>query len=107
LDACEFIRDYSGDISLRSAAQGLLEQRQISAVLLFMFHASNRFTTLTGARVRVSMDGRGRYLDNMLASPAYGSSNACGARSNMKQVCLQDIAEGFAALRIIDEWMHF
>lgn len=49
------------------------------------FTGTDWVTTLTGARVRVSMDGRGRYLDKILASPASGSSNAFGARSNMKQ----------------------
>jgi hypothetical protein len=72
-----------------------------------MLRASNSFKTLTGARVHVLTDERDRHLDNMLASPAYGSSNACGARSNMKQVCLEDIVDAIAAQRVIDEWMRF
>jgi hypothetical protein len=45
---------------------------------------TDNFKALTDAGVRVSMDGRGRYLDNILASPACGSSNACGALSNTR-----------------------
>jgi transposase InsO family protein len=48
------------------------------------FTGADWITTLTDARVRVSMDGRGRYLDNMLASPAFGSSDACSARPNTR-----------------------
>jgi transposase InsO family protein len=49
------------------------------------FTGSDWITTLTDARVRVSMDGRGRYLDNMLASPAFGLSNGSGGPSNTKR----------------------
>ena len=34
-------------------------------------------------------------------------SSACGARSKYEAVYLQDIADGFAAKRITDDWMHF
>lgn len=57
--------------------------------------------------MRVSMDGRRRCLDNMLALPAFGSSNGCGARSNTEAVYLRDIAGGFAAQCGIDDWINF
>ena len=78
------------------------------------FTGSDWITTLTEAKVRVSMDGRGvRRADD--------SPNRLLARLTMdnifierlwrslkyEAVYLQDITDGFAAQRIIDEWMHF
>ena len=56
------------------------------------FTGSDWITTLTDAKVRISMDGRGRVrraIDTQsIAEPSHwtiSSSNACGARSNMKR----------------------
>jgi len=64
------------------------------------FTGSDWITTLTRAGVRVSMDGRGRYLDNIFIERLWRSLK-------YEAVYLQDIADGFAAQRVIDEWMHF
>lgn len=64
------------------------------------FTGSDWITTLTKAGVRVSMDGRGRYLDNIFIERLWRSLK-------YEAVYLQDIADGFAAQRVIDEWMHF
>lgn len=64
------------------------------------FAGSDWITTLTDARVRGSMDGRRRYLDNIFIERLWWSLN-------YEAVYLQDIVDGFAAQRVIDEWMHF
>ena len=64
------------------------------------FTGSEWITTLTGARVRVSMDGRGRYLDNIFIERLWRSLK-------YEAVYLQDIADGFAAQRVVDDWINF
>ena len=64
------------------------------------FTGSEWITTLTDAGVRVSMDGRGRYLDNIFIERLWRSLK-------YEAVYLQDILDGFAAQRVIDDWMHF
>jgi putative transposase len=64
------------------------------------FTGSEWITTLTDAGVRVSMDGRGRYLDNIFIERLWRSLK-------YEAVYLQDIPDGFAAQRVIDDWMHF
>jgi len=69
-------------------------------------------TTLTKADIKISMDGRGRYL------PSHASSMHCRAMDNifierlwrsLKQeaVYLHEITDGFQAKRIIDDWIGF
>ena len=64
------------------------------------FTGSDWISTLTDAGVRISMDGRGRYLDNIFIERLWRSLK-------YEAVYLQDIADGFAAQRVVDEWMHF
>ena len=64
------------------------------------FTGSDWITTLTSARVRVSMDGRGRYLDNIFIERLWRSLK-------YEAVYLQDIADGFAAQRVVDDWINF
>ena len=64
------------------------------------FTGSDWITTLTDAKVRISMDGRGRYLDNIFIERLWRSLK-------YEAVYLQDIADGFAAQRVIDDWMNF
>ncbi len=64
------------------------------------FTGSDWIATLTEAKVRVSMDGRGRCMDNIFIERLWRSLK-------YEAVYLQDIADGFAAQRIIDDWMHF
>ena len=55
---------------------------------------------LEGAGIRISMDGRGRCLDTVFIERLWRSLKY-GA------VYLQEIADGFAARRLIAEWMDF
>ena len=57
-------------------------------------------TTLTKADINISMDGRGRYLDNIFIERLWRS---------LKQdaVYLHEINDGFQAKRIIDDWIGF
>jgi len=57
-------------------------------------------TTLTKADIKISMDGRGRYLDNIFIERL---------RRSLKQeaVYLHEITDGFQAKRIIDNWIGF
>lgn len=64
------------------------------------FTGADWITTLTEADVRVSMDGRGRCMDNIFIERLWRSLK-------YEAVYLQDIADGFAGQRIIDDWMHF
>ena len=57
-------------------------------------------TTLTNAGVRISMEGRGRYLDNIFIERL---------RRSLKQaaVNLEEITAGFQARRVVKDWMAF
>ena len=70
-------------------------------------------TTLIKAGIKVSMDGRGRYLDNIFPS-RHLQANDCRAVierlwRSLKQeaVYLHEINDGFQAKRIIDNWIGF
>ena len=64
------------------------------------FTGSDWITTLTDAGVRVSMDGRGRYLDNIFIERLWRSLKHAA-------VYLQDIVDGFAAQCVVDDWINF
>ena len=55
---------------------------------------------LEGAGVRISMDGRGRCMDNVFIERLWRSLK-------YEAVYLQDLADGFAARSLISEWMTF
>lgn len=57
-------------------------------------------TTLTEAGVRISMDGRGRYLDNIFIERLWRSLK-------QEAIYLEEIHDGFAARRVIKNWMVF
>ncbi len=70
-------------------------------------------TTLTNADIKISMDGRGRYLDNIFPSHRL-QANDCRAVierlwRSLKQeaVYLHKITDGFQAERIINNWIGF
>ena len=59
------------------------------------------FTTmLDDAGVAISMDGRGRYMDNIFIERLWRSLK-------YEAVYLHELADGFAAERVIDGWMGF
>ena len=64
------------------------------------FTGSAWSTTLTHAGVRISMDGRGRYLDNIFNERL---------RRSLKQeaIYLEEITDGFQARRVVKNWMAF
>ena len=57
-------------------------------------------TTLTSAEIKISMDGRRHYLDNILIERLW---------RHLKQeaVYLHQIPDGFQAKRITDDWVGF
>jgi putative transposase len=57
-------------------------------------------TTLTEADIKISMDGRGRYLDNIFIERLWRSLK-------QEAVYLHEITDGFHAKRIIDNWIRF
>ena len=57
-------------------------------------------TTLTKANIKISMDGRGGYLDNIFIERLYRSLK-------QEAVYLHKITDGFQAKCIIDNWISF
>ena len=55
---------------------------------------------LEGAGVRISMDGRGRWMDNVFIERLWRSLK-------YEAVYLQELADGFAARELIGEWIGF
>jgi putative transposase len=57
-------------------------------------------TTLTKAGITISMDGRGRYLDNIFIERLWRSLK-------QEAIYLHEITDGFQAKQVIDEWIWF
>ena len=57
-------------------------------------------TTLTEADVKISMDGRGRYLDNIFIERLWRSLK-------QEAVYLHELQDGFQAKRMIKDWIRF
>lgn len=57
-------------------------------------------TTLTEAGTQISMDGRGRYLDNIFIERLWRSLK-------QEAIYLEELTDGFAARRVIGDWMTF
>ncbi len=57
-------------------------------------------TTLTEAGVKTSMDGRGRYLDNIFIERLWRSLK-------QEAVYLHELTDGFVAEHVIREWITF
>ena len=64
------------------------------------FTGSAWITTLTNAGVRISMDGRGRYLDNIFIERLWRSLK-------QEAIYLEKITDGFRARRVVKDWMAF
>ena len=56
--------------------------------------------TLTEVEIKISMDGRGRYLDNIFIERLWRSLK-------QEAVYLHEITDGFQAKQIIDDWIVF
>ena len=56
--------------------------------------------TLKGSGVAISMDGRGRCMDNIFIERLWRSMK-------YEAVCLHEFSDGFAAQRVIARWMEF
>lgn len=56
--------------------------------------------TLTKVGIRISMDGRGRYLDNIFIERLWRSLK-------QEAVYLEEINDGFQARRAIKDWVAF
>jgi putative transposase len=55
---------------------------------------------LTGSGVKISMDGRGRYLDNIFIERLWRSLK-------QEAVYLHKLQDGFQANRVIKDWIGF
>lgn len=64
------------------------------------FTGSAWVTTLTEAGMRISIDGRGRYLDNIFIERLWRSLK-------QEAVYLEEISDGFQARNVIKNWMTF
>jgi putative transposase len=64
------------------------------------FTGSAWITTLSDAKIKISMDGRGRYLDNIFIERLWRSLK-------QEAVYLHEIQDGFQAERVIENWMDF
>ena len=64
------------------------------------FTGSAWITTLTDAKIKISMDGRGRYLDNIFIERLWRSLK-------QEAIYLHELHDGFKAKRVIDSWMEF
>ncbi len=57
-------------------------------------------TTLTEAGIKISMDGRGRYLYNIFIERLWRSLK-------QETIYLQELTDGYKTKKIIDEWINF
>ncbi|MCP4064256.1 MAG: IS3 family transposase [Gammaproteobacteria bacterium] len=64
------------------------------------FTGADWITTLSDAKIKISMDGRGRYLDNIFIERLWRSLK-------QEAVYLHELQDGFQAKRVIDNWMGF
>ena len=64
------------------------------------YTGSGWITTLTEAKIKISMDGRGRYRDNIFIGRLWRSLK-------QEAVYLHKITDGFQAKRIIDDRIGF
>ncbi|OWU70478.1 integrase [Phaeobacter sp. 22II1-1F12B] len=64
------------------------------------FTGSAWITTLTEAGVRISMDGRGRYLDNIFIERLWRSLK-------QEAIYLEEINDGFQARKVVKDWIAF
>jgi putative transposase len=64
------------------------------------FTGSAWITTLTEADIKISMDGRGRYLDNIFIERLWRSLK-------QEAVYLHELQDGFQAKRVIKDWIEF
>ena len=64
------------------------------------FTGSDWITILSDAKIKISMDGRGRYLDNIFIERLWRSLK-------QEAVYLRELQDGFEAKRVIDSWIRF
>lgn len=64
------------------------------------FTGRDWIATLTDAKIKISMDGRGRYLDNIFIERLWRSLK-------QEAVYLHELLDGFQAKRVIKDWIGF
>lgn len=64
------------------------------------FTSGDFIKVLTDAKVGISMDGRGRYLDNIFIERLWRSLK-------YEAIYLTEMSDGFKTRRVIDDWMKF
>ncbi|MBL4837231.1 MAG: transposase, partial [Kordiimonadaceae bacterium] len=64
------------------------------------FTSGDFIEVLTNAEMAISMDRRGRYLDNIFIERLWRSLK-------YEAIYLTEMTDGFKARRVIDDWMEF
>jgi len=64
------------------------------------FTSQSFTTTLSDAGIKISMDGRGRYLDNIFIERLWRSLK-------YEAIYLAEMTDGFKTRRVITDWMDF
>ena len=64
------------------------------------FTSNDFIKVLTDAKVDISMDGRGRYLDNIFIERLWRSLK-------YEAIYLTEMSDGFKTRRVIDDWINF
>lgn len=64
------------------------------------FTGTSWITALTDAKIKISVAGRGRYLDNIFIERLWQSLK-------QEAVYLHELQDGFQAKRVIDNWITF
>jgi len=80
----------------------VLCMRSLSVAAMRLLRGTNdpMHRLITEAGVKISMDGRGRYLDNIFIERLWRSLK-------QEAVYLHELTDGFVAERVIDEWITF
>ncbi|QPC42768.1 IS3 family transposase [Kaustia mangrovi] len=91
----EFCVEALKEAIVRFGSPGIMNTDQGS-----QFTGSAWITTLSEAGVRISMDGRGRCMDNIFIERLWRSLK-------QEAIYLEELTDGFKARRVIGDWMTF
>ena len=72
----------------------------LGAIQGSQFTGADWITAQTDAEIKISMDGHGRYLDNIFIERLWRILK-------QEAIYLHELTDGFVAKRLIDEWIAF
>lgn len=93
------------DLALQALLSAVWRRKPKTKVMIHsdqgsQYTGAGWITTLTKADIKISMDDRGRYLDNIFIERLW-------RLLKQEAVYLHEITDGFQAKRIIDTWIGF